>query len=41
VAYLYLDSPLGGLWTIAKTLLIAGVIYVGLVVAVILLQRQR
>ncbi len=41
VAYLYLDSPRGGIWTIAKTLTIAGIIYCGLVVALILIQRQR
>ncbi|MCC6358578.1 MAG: DUF3592 domain-containing protein [Phycisphaerales bacterium] len=41
VAYLYLDSPWGGIWTIAKTLIIAAIIYAGLVVALILIQRQR
>lgn len=41
VAYLYLDSPWGGIWTITKTLIIAAIIYAGLVVGLILIQRQR
>lgn len=41
MAYLHLDSPWGGIWTIGKTLIIAALIYGGIIAAVVLIQRQR
>jgi hypothetical protein len=40
VAYFYLDSPRGGLWTIAKTLLIAGAVFLGVMVVGVILSRR-
>lgn len=40
VAYFYLDSPRGGLWTIGKTLLIAGAVILGVIVVAVMLSRR-
>lgn len=41
VAYLHLESPWGGIWTIVKTLIVVALVYAGLVIGLILIQRQR
>jgi hypothetical protein len=40
VAYLFLDSPRGGLWTIAKTIIIAALIIGGVMFAGVMLSRR-
>ncbi len=41
IAYLHLDSPWGGVWTITKTLIIGALVYGAIVAGAIVLRRQR